>query len=214
MSTGAIAPESRVLLHNATWEQYVQIRDTDDNRNTRMTFDRGSLEFMSPTRLHERLRMLIGRCIDVWVEEKQISVQGCGSTTFRREDLGRGLEPDHCYYIRNESVVRDRAEEIDLTIDPPPDLVIEIDVTSSSINRFAIYAAFGVPEIWRWHKESLQLFILDAERKYIRAAASSALPGFPIDHVAQLVKDRKFGDETSLAREFRAWCQQSGADRG
>jgi len=202
-----------VLLHQTTWQQYVQLRDAGDNRNTRMTFDRGSLELMSPTRLHERLRILIGKCIDVWVLERQIPLQSCGSTTFRREDLERGLEPDHCYYIQNEPVVRNRPEELDLTIDPPPDLVVEVDITSSSINRFSIYAAFGVSEIWRWHKGEMNVFSLDSGR-YVKATASQALPGFPFDKLLEIIARRSTLDEMTLMREFRAWCQQSGAGRG
>jgi len=212
MSTGAIAPESRVLLHHATWQQYVQLRDADDNRNTRMTFDRGSLEFMSPTGLHESLKMLIGQCVAIWILERRIPIKSCGSTTFRREDMKRGLEPDNCYYVQNESRVRGQ-NEIDLTIDPPPDLVIEIDVTSSSINRFSIYAAFGVPEIWRWHKDELNLFSLESGR-YVKTTASRALPGFPFERLMDIVGRRSSVDEMTLMSEFRAWCQQSGANRG
>jgi len=212
MSAGAIAPESRVLLKNATWQQYIQFRDTDENRNTRMTFDRGSLELVSPTGLHESLKMLIGQCVAIWILERRIPIKSCGSTTFRREDMERGLEPDNCYYIQNESRVRGQTE-IDLTIDPPPDLVIEIDVTSSSINRFSIYAAFGVPEIWRWHEDELNLFSLESGR-YVKTTASQALPGFPFEKFMDIVGRRSSVDEMTLMSEFRARCQQSGADRG
>ncbi len=207
MSTGTPVHEPRILLRQASWQDYVSLRDADDNRNTRMTFDRGSLEFMSPTRLHERLRILLGRCIDVWVEETRVRIQSCGSTTFRREDLQRGFEPDHCYYIQHEPLVRDRDEELDLTVDPPPDLAIEVDVTSSSINRMSIYAAFGVPEIWRWHDEKLTVFTLGAEAKYSETPSSRALPGFPVEQVAEFILQRKFSDELTFIDEFRSWCR-------
>jgi Uma2 family endonuclease len=207
MSIGTPVHEPRFLLRQATWRDYVSLRDAGENRNTRMTFDRGSLEFMSPTRLHERLRMLLGRCIDVWVEEMRVRIQSCGSTTFRREDLQRGFEPDHCYYIQHEPLVRDRDEELDLSVDPPPDLAIEVDITSSSINRMLIYAAFGVPEVWQWHDEQLTVFALGADANYSKLDSSRALPGFPVKQVAEFILQRKFSDELTFIDEFRGWCR-------
>jgi len=207
MSTAATVYEPRFLLHHATWQDYVSLRNADENRNTRMTFDRGSLEFMSPTRLHERLRILVGRCIDVWVEELRIRIQSCGSTTFRREDLQRGFEPDHCYYIQHEPLVRNREEELDLTVDPPPDLAIEVDITSSSINRISIYAAFGIPEIWRWHDDKVSVHVLGPEGKYSEMAASSALPGFPLHQMTELIRRLAFADELTFVDEFRTCCR-------
>jgi Uma2 family endonuclease len=210
MSTGSAAPESRVLLRKATWEQYVSLRDVDENRHTRMTFDRGSLELMSPTGLHERVRILIGHCLFVWFEETQIPSQSRGSTTFRREDLERGLEPDNCFYIQHESAIRDR-DEIDLTIDPPPDLAVEVDITSSSINRLSIYAALGVPEVWRWHDDRLRVLLLNRDGTYSEVIASQALPGFPFNQMVELIQRRMFVDDLTFIREFRTVCRKSSA---
>lgn len=203
MSTGAIA---RVLLRKATWQQYVELRDAEENRHTRMTFDRGSLELMSRTNLHERMRIAISTCIFAWAVEKQIEILSGGSTTFRREDLERGLEPDNCYYIEHRTAVENR-EEIDLLIDPPPDLVLEVDITSSSINRMAIYAAMGVPEIWRWYDDALQIYRLNPDGQYLSAADSVALPGFPIDLAVKFASQRPIPSEVTLFNEFRAACQ-------
>lgn len=206
MSTGAVSHEPRVLLRKATWKQYVELRDSDENRHTRMTYDRGSLEFMSPTNLHERLRIAISTCIFAWAVERDFEILSCGSTTFRREDLERGLEPDNCYYIQHRSAVQHK-EEIDLLVDPPPDLVLEVDITSSSINRLAIYAAMGVPEIWRWHNDALHLYRLDASGEYAPVSSSRALPGFPFELAAQFVARRPIPDEVALFNEFRAAYQ-------
>ena len=203
MSTGTTTHESRTLLRDVPWREYVALRDGDEYRNTRMTFDRGSLELMSPGRLHERLRIVLGKCVEAWCREMRISYQSCGSTTFRREDLERGLEPDNCYYIQNLSVVRDRAAELDLTIDPPPDLILEVDVTSSSIDKMSIYAALRVPEIWRWHDDRLHLYALDFDGRYVIVSESRALPGFPFDLATEFVGQRTFADEMSLVDEFR-----------
>jgi Uma2 family endonuclease len=203
MSTGTTTHESRTLRHNVSWQEYVALRDGDEYRNTRMTYDRGSLELMSPGRLHERLRIVIGECIKAWCREMHISYQSCGSTTFRREDLERGLEADNCFYIQNLAVVRDRETELDLTIDPPPDLVLEVDVTSSSIDKMAIYAELGVPEIWRWYDDELHLYALDSAGRYVIVADSLALPGFPVDQATEFVSQRTFADEMLLVDEFR-----------
>lgn len=206
MSTGTTTSETRTLLRNVTWQQYVELRDGDEYRHRRMTYDRGSLELMSPTKLHERVGYLIGRCIDVWTEERRIAVQSCRSTTFRRKDLLRGLEPDNCYYIEHEPAVRNR-DEVDLSIDPPPDLAVEVDVTVRSIDRLAIYAALGVSELWRWHEDTLHILRLNANGQFSEVSASQALPGFLCERLVELVKRRTSTDETTLIREFRAACQ-------
>jgi len=209
MSVGIPIGEPGVVMHNTSWRHYVELRDADEYRNTRMTFDRGELELMSPTRLHERLNFLIGHCIIAWLEERQIPFQGCGSTTFRREDLQCGLEPDNCYYIANESTVRER-DEVDLSIEPPPDLVVEVDVTSSSIDRIPIYQALGVPEVWRWHNDTLYVLVLNADREYSVVSASRSLCGFPIERMVELLKQRNSADGLTLVREFRATCRPDG----
>jgi len=206
MSASATAYDSLTLLRDVTWQQYIELRDGAEHEYTRMTYDRGSLELMSPCKSHERVGYLIGRCIDVWTEEKQIEVQSCRATTFRRQDLLRGLEPDNCYYIEREPEVRDR-DEIDLTIDPPPDLAVEVDVTARSIERMPIYAALRVPEIWRWYNDKLLVLCLDSAGLYVEVPISQALPGFPCDKLTDLIKRRTKAGETTLIREFRAACQ-------
>ena len=206
MSTGTTIHESRTLRRNVTWQEYVALRDGDEFRNTRMTYDRGSLELMSPSRLHERLRIVITECLKAWCREMRISYQSCGSTTFRREDLERGLEPDNCYYIQNLAVVKGRAAELDLTIDPPPDLALEIDVTSKLTRQDV-----DLRGAWRWQDEALHILRLSSDGQYFEVSASQALPGCPCERLVELVKRRTAADETTLIREFRAACRASGA---
>ena len=120
---------------------------------------------MSPSSMHERYNCLFRRMIETLTEELAIPIKGAGSTTFKREDLERGLEPDSCFYLANERRIRGK-RELDLTIDPPPDLAIEIDITSSSLDRQGIYAALGVPEIWRFDGESLRVYQLQPDGTY------------------------------------------------
>jgi Uma2 family endonuclease len=207
MSVGVLERENSVLLRNTSWQTYVDLRDAEENYRVRMTYDRGDLEIMSPSNPHERLAYLIGRFIDIWTLEKRIPIQSARSTTFRRKDLRRGLEPDNCYYIAHEADVRKR-EDVDLTIDPPPDLAIEVDVTSKSIDRLSIYAALGVPEIWRWCAEELHILRLNSKKQYTEVAASQELRGFRCEQMVELLKLRASTNETMLVRRFQRSCQR------
>lgn len=199
--------ETQVFLSDIDWETYEKLRAVDRNRNVRMTYDEGDLQLMSPSKLHERIAELLALLIRIWAEELNIALQGCGSMTFKRKDLKKGFEPDKCYYIQHEAEVRDR-EELDLLIDPPPDLAIEVDVSSSSTGRMPLYAAVRVPEVWRWRDEKIQVFKLTAKGRYVARAASTCLPGFPFEEVARLLGQRYEMDETTLARTFRKWVRQ------
>lgn len=194
--------DAQVVLSDVDWETYARLREAVGNRNIRMTYDHGCLELMSPSKLHERISELLGRLILAWTEEHDIAVQSCGSMTFKRQDLQKGFEPDKCYYIRHEPAVRDH-EELDLTIDPPPDLAVEVDVAATSAGRMPLYAAIGVPEVWRWKEDSLQVFALSRRRRYLARNHSVCLPGFPIAEAARLLGLRHAMNETALIRLFR-----------
>ena len=207
MPATAPAVEGRVVLADVDWQTYARLRDVPGNRNLRMTYDRGVLEIVSPSKLHERITELLGRLILAWTEVHDIPVQSCGSMTCRGEWHRRGLEPDKCYYVQHESAVRER-EEIDLAIDPPPDLAVEVDVSHLSTDRLPIYAALRVAEVWRWAAGALELLVLDESGRYVSARESQALPGFPIDEAARVLERRHAADETSLARAFRRRIQR------
>jgi Uma2 family endonuclease len=123
---------------------------------------------------HERPNHLIAQLVEVVAEELDLDLENLGSTTFKREDLQRGFEPDTCFYVQNEERIRGK-EEIDLNVDPPPDLVIEVDITSPSLDRFPIYAHFGVPEVWRYDGERVEVYEL-GNAQYVEVANSLALP--------------------------------------
>ncbi len=191
-----------VWLWGVPWEEYIRLRDIPESRNVRMTYDEGSLELMSPSKLHERIAELLGHLVIAWTLDREIPVESCGSTTFRREDLQKGLEPDKCYYLQHLAEVRDR-DDLDLATDPPPDLVIEVDVSSPSRRRFPIYARLGVPEVWLWRNDTLQFFLLGADRQYAATDDSVSLPGFPRRLAEQLLAQVRAKDDTALLREFR-----------
>ena len=207
MSSALQTTDTQVFLSDIDWDTYEKLRASERNRNIRMTYDDGELELMSPSKLHERIAELLGVLICVWTEELDIAMQGCGSMTFKRKDLKKGFEPDKCYYIQHEAVARDR-EELDLLIDPPPDLAVEVDVSASSAGRMPLYAVIRVPEVWRRKDEAIQVYKLTPKGRYVARDSSICLPGFPLAEAAQLLRQRKSMDQTTLARTFRQWVRE------
>lgn len=206
MTTTLIESANRFLLKNISWQTYeALLKDMESQPGIRLTYDRGKLEIMTPLDLHETYSRLIGRFVETLTEELNIEIRSLGSRTCKREDLTRGLEPDECYYIQNESVVR-HLEQIDLNQSPPPDLVIEIDVTSSSINRLDLYAALGVPEVWRYDGSQLIIYQLQ-NGEYLVCASSPTFPQLTSSEIIRFLELRKTTGETSLIRLFRSWVR-------
>jgi Uma2 family endonuclease len=141
--------EHRVILHNTSWETY-----------ERLLYDRGELEIMSPSSEHESTACFVALLVAMLAEEMHVNAYGVGSTTYKRGDVGRGFEPDARFYIRNEERVRGKPR-IDLYVDPPPGLVIEVEITSPSLDKFPIYARLGVREVWRYDGTRASIFVLE-----------------------------------------------------
>jgi Uma2 family endonuclease len=185
------------------------MRDAIGDRPIRITYDRGDLEFMSPSDVHERLKNLLNRMLVILSEELDVPLRGQGSTTFHSQAFDRALEPDECYYIQNEIRIRGR-DEIDLSIDPPPDLAIEIDVTGSSLNRMGIYAALGVPEVWRYDGKTVRIHALQPDGNYKQVPRSLAFPTIRMSEISSRLAKRNELDDLSWARDFRQWVRQTG----
>ena len=206
MTTTLIQSANRFLLKNISWQTYeALLKDMESQPGIRLTYDRGILEIMAPLDPHETYSTLIGRFVETLTEELNIEIRSLGSRTCKREDLARGLEPDECYYIQNELVVR-HLEQIDLNQDPPPDLAIEIDITSSSINRLDLYAALGVPEVWRYDGSQLIIYQLQ-DGEYLVCANSPTFPQLTSSEIIRFLELRKTTGETSLSRLFRQWVR-------
>jgi Uma2 family endonuclease len=152
------------MLHNVSWETYARlVAERGDRRVPRFAYDRGELEIMSPSTEHESVAYFLGLLVALFAGETGVNAYGVGSTTFKREDLERGFEPDSCFYVQNEERIRGKSR-IDLDVDPPPDLVIGVDITSPSPAKFPIYARIGVREIWRHDGERVSIFVLRGAR--------------------------------------------------
>jgi Uma2 family endonuclease len=198
--------EQRFLLRAVDWRTYRAVSEALKGRHLRFTYDRGNLEFMTISRTHGNYSRLLGRLIFVLAEEFGLPIRSLGDMTCDREDLDRGVEPDECFYLVNEPRIREK-EEIDLTTDPPPDLVVEIDISRSSRNRLGIYAAMGVPEVWQFDGEVLRVQQREAGEHYTVSNRSRYFPSLPVAELAGFLHRRTQMDEVSLVRAFRTWVR-------
>jgi len=208
--TVAIAPQQHehVILHPVSWSTYeALLADLESQPGKRLTYDRGALEIVVPLPPHEQYKGQLGRIIETVTEELNIYICNLGQTTWKRQDLAQGLEADECYYIQNESVVRDKSS-FDLTVDPPPDLVIEVENTRHAIARLPLYAALGVPEVWRYDGATLTIYHLTAGR-YQARETSSALPMLQRADVQRFLQMGKTMNQTPWARAFRQWVRET-----
>ena len=190
MATATVTSDSRVLLPRVSWETYERLVDDLSNQSApRMAFDRGILEIMSPTAEHEDLNRLLSSLVEAACEVLGIDYRNLGSTTFKRDDLFRGFEPDSCFYIQNIVSVRGK-KRITLPDDPPPDLVIEVDITHPSLDKLPIYAAIGVGEIWRHNGATLTIYCLEGDH-YRAVNESSAFPQLESSMIESLIDASK-----------------------
>ncbi|MDY6783038.1 MAG: Uma2 family endonuclease [Cyanobacteriota bacterium] len=207
MTATLIQKPDRVLLQEISWQTYqLLVKDFEKQPAIRLTYDKGWLEIRMPLDPHETYKKLIGRLVEALTEELEIEIRSLGSRTCDREDFNRGLEPDQCYYIKNESLVWGKGQ-IDLSLDPPPDLAIEIDITRSSLDRLSIYASLGVPEVWRYDGKILTMYALEGE-KYQSCRVSPAFPFLNVSDLQHFLELSKTMKENALIRSFREWTRQ------
>ncbi|MEH2352421.1 Uma2 family endonuclease [Nostoc sp.] len=199
--------EQRTVLHNISWETFeALLRDTGEDRGSRFAYDCGVLEIMTPLFEHENPKSNFGNFIIALAEELGIEVRSAGSTTLKRKISKRGIEPDTCYYIQNELAIRGK-QTLDLENDPPPDLAIEIDITSSSVNKLGIYSALGVTELWRYDGQNLKFYQL-IEGQYVECKFSIAFPIVSVSEISIFVEQSKSMGEITLLKSFRAWVRK------
>lgn len=206
MTTVLSPAEQKVILHNVSWETYEQLLSNyAESSNPRFAYDRGVLEIMILSAKHEEPNRALSLLVEIIAEEFGVNVRNLGSTTFKREDLEKGFEPDSCFYIRNAGAIKGK-DEVDLTVDPPPDLVIEIDITHPSLNKFPIYASMGVPEIWRYDGEKLSILELRGG-SYVGVGESAVLPRLTVEVLTRFVEESRTMERLDWLRRVRAWAR-------
>ena len=205
LSKSSDRTSNHMLLPSIRWQTYRAIADDLESQpSKRLTYDNGLLEIRMPSDLHENYKKLLGRIVEALTESLDMEIRSLGSMTCDREDLARGLEPDQCYYIQNEAQVWGK-DKIDLQIDPPPDLAIEIDITSSSLNRFAIYAKLGVPEVWRYDGHVITIHQLVGDL-YVLCDRSIAFPLLKAIDLQNFLELKSTLKENALIRQVREWA--------
>jgi len=199
--------QQHLVLHDISWAFYERLLREIGNGTTRVTYYRGTIEIMSPLPKHEKWKKRIGRLIETMSLELRIRMETLGSTTFRQKLKKAGLEPDECYYVQNAAAVKGK-DRLDLAVDPPPDLAVECDITSRSIKREPVYAALGVPELWRFDGKRLQVLALVGDR-YEPREASSVFPFLPMKEIQRFLdRMREPGaDDLDVLTDFQQWVR-------
>lgn len=207
MASVAATPVERVILRDISWDLYQHlIRELGDAPGTRVTFDQGLLQIMVISAAHDLPNRTLASIVEVVAAETRTNVCHLGSTTFQRPDLLKGFEPDSCFYFRYARVMRGR-RDIDLTVDPAPELVIEVDVTSKSLDRFAIFAAVGVEEVWRYVEGEVSIYRLQ-DGEYVKASRSVVLPLLTPQAVSAFAASHSRTDWPEWVDSLRGWVRQ------
>lgn len=208
------APPTGVVMEGVSWADYeTQLRIIGD-RHIRVNYDSGSMELMSPLRRHGQGTTLLGWMVLVLVEELDVESQAADPVTLKRADLAKGVEPDRLFHFgANAARVRE-PREFDFAIDPPPDLVIEVDVTSSSVPRLPIFAALGIPEVWRVDEDDeLRFLHLQPNGTYRPVEQSRAFPALSLEEAARWLDQGEGVDMTAWIKGFRAFVREVIAPR-
>jgi Uma2 family endonuclease len=197
--------EQRVVLRGLSWDAYLQILDAlPQTRAARLTYDDGTLEIAVPLEIHEFSRCLIDCFVRALVELVGLRIKTMGSTTMNYPGQKKGAEPDNAYYIQNQPLVKGR--KVDFSQDPPPDLVVEVDITHTDIDKDRFYANLGVPEFWRFDGKVLRMLQLRAG-VYVEVEVSPLFPLVPKERLYRFLEEAQ-EDEIEAVRSLRSWWQE------
>lgn len=198
------------MLQDVPWEAYEQLlEDLSDRPAVRVTYDQGRVEIMSPLRKHEKYKEFVGDLIKALADELDIGIESSGSATWKRKKDAKGTEPDICFHIANAERVIGK-DELDLSVDPPPDLAVEIDITNESFSKFSIYASFGVPEIWCYiDKQKLVVMYELRDNAYLQIHASRSFPVLTPEVLARFIEQSQTEGRKKALAAFRKWVRSS-----
>ncbi|HQU85377.1 MAG TPA: Uma2 family endonuclease [Pyrinomonadaceae bacterium] len=193
--------EEHVILSGVSWKTYESLMKEHEDRSVpRFTYNRGCLEIYMPSQKHEKKAEFLTDIVKTFAEEREIELLSIRSTTFKKDELEKGAEPDGCFYLQSYDKVFGM-QKIDLE-QFPPDLVLEIDIFSPSIDRLPIYAAFKIPEIWRFQKDEVKIYIFDGE-KYAEKAESIAFPKATSEKLTNLLAESETEKRSAWLKKVR-----------
>ncbi|MEG4988887.1 Uma2 family endonuclease [Microcoleus sp. BR0-C5] len=202
-----IQPGQQLLVEDVNWQQFESIlAELGERRASRLSYSNGRLEIMVPLPEHEKAKEIIGDMVKILLETRQIAFESLGSTTLKNERMSQAVEPDTCFYIQNQAAVIGK-NRLDMSVDPPPDLAIEIDLTSRT--QLDNYQILGVPELWRYARRGLQINVLEAEQ-YIQSDVSPTFPNIPIvELVNQYTQQSQVAGRTHAIQAFKNWVREN-----
>jgi Uma2 family endonuclease len=200
-------PDGAMLrLEDISWDDYEQLlEELTEWPGMRVSYDRGRVEIMSPSFQHEKFIAFISGMGRILAEEMELTVEAAGATTYKQEKLLKGSEGDESFYVKNAGAIIGK-RQIDLDIDPPPDVVVEVDITNESLSKFPIYAAFFVPEIWRYDGKQARIYHL-ADQNYLEGDASLSFPFLTTQAMTEFLEQSKTQGQTAALRAFRQWVR-------
>jgi len=195
-----------IVLSNISWGMYRSLVKLFDGTNVCLTYDHGALEIMTKSVAHEGEKTLLGRLLELLALEWDVPIAGFGEMTWNRKDLERGLEPDECYYVRNEPRFG-HGKGPDPRRDPPPDLMIEIEVSRRLLDRKRILAALGVPELWCFNGRELRFLVLNKSGQYEEHEESLNFPGLKSADLEQFLLMQGKKGQHEVVRAFQDWAR-------
>ncbi|MGB8701174.1 MAG: Uma2 family endonuclease [Thermosynechococcaceae cyanobacterium] len=202
-----IKPGQQLFLEDVSWQQFEHIlADLGEHRSARVSYSHGCLEIMVPLPEHEKAKETIGDAIKTLLDHFNIDYDSLGSTTLKNKTMNQGVEPNACFYIKNQALVIGK-NRLDMNLDPPPDLAIEIDLTSRT--PLDNYRLLGVPELWRYGQQGLQIHILQGGQ-YVESDSSPTFPDLPIvDLINRYVKQSQILGSSQAIRAFKQWVKDN-----
>jgi len=202
-----VQPGHQLLLEDVSWQQFETIlTELGEHRAARLSYSNGRLEIMVPLPEHEKAKEIIGDIVKILLSERGINYESLGSTTLKNERMTQGVEPDTCFYIQNSALIIGK-NRLDLTVDPPPDLAIEIDLTSRT--QLDNYQILGVPELWRYAGRGLKINVLQ-DGQYVESDSSPTFPDIPIiELVNRYVHQSQVSGGSQAIQAFKTWVRDN-----
>ncbi|MCI0422141.1 MAG: Uma2 family endonuclease [Acidobacteria bacterium] len=201
-----LPPGSKLTFYEISWQQYEQLlSQLGDAASPRVSYDSGRLDVMSPSSKHEKLKNVLHDLVLILSDELDLDVLSLGSVTLKVEPKGKGFEADDCFYVQRAGEIGEK-DQLDLLSDPPPDLVLEIDVAHDSSGKFPIYVALGVPEIWRYEGSEFSLWQLSGQA-YVAVSRSLAFPILTVEDLAGFLSRSQTEGRKQTRQHFRAWVR-------